>query len=94
MPLPENAATFENKEVAGNWSGSSYVAVHMHEDPPGSLGRVMIAQPGRCGHVNRICMDCFDLWQIDYELVWDRTGGGRKMRARLIETGRMKEDQP
>jgi hypothetical protein len=52
----------------------------------------MIAKPRYCGHVNRICVDCYDGWH-DYELLWARTVGGRAMRARLIEMGRMQEDQ-
>jgi hypothetical protein len=36
MPLPENAVTFDNKEVDGNWSSNSYVAVHLHGTRPDS----------------------------------------------------------
>jgi hypothetical protein len=84
VPLPENAEVYTNKEsTKGNViSGLIYVSVHMKTDPPGTLGKILIAKPQNCGHVNRICVNCYDGW-ADYDILWERTAGGRRLKAEI-----------
>lgn len=74
--------SFENEyRDPTNWSGSSYVASRLKGG--GELGKIIIASPKLCGHINRICVHCAGLWEWDYHLLWDRTAAGRALAERL-----------
>lgn len=73
--------TFLNRELStAGISGYAYVACR--EKGGGQLSKIIIASARRCGHVNRICVDCAGEWR-DYVILWENTAGGRKLKAEL-----------
>ena len=89
MPLPENAETFMNREVPKDsvLSGHAYLAAYLKGEPiTHRTLKLVVASPSRCGHLNRICLDCYDTW-YDYVIIWSRTVAGRRMKAELAKRG-------
>lgn len=78
----------EEMPINQNLSGHAYLAVTMRkpENPDDlKMGKVVIRKPGNCNHVAFICTVCAPTWNWDYKLMFDRTAGGRALKARLPE---------
>lgn len=79
---------FTNREIrTGNAvSGNIYVAAVERGDT--HLEKIFVATANRCGHVNRICVDCAHQWGWDYQLRFEATIGGRRLAEDLERLGR------
>jgi hypothetical protein len=75
--------SFPNKEVPKDrqLSGFSYVHAIFKED--GKHTKIMISTEVLCGHQNRVCANCVSMWMQDYDLVFERTAGGRALKERM-----------
>jgi hypothetical protein len=82
---------FLNKESAtppANWSGSTYISADFRNQPQRrKTQKIRIAPVQTCGHQNRICLACAYSWGWDYQLNFQRTGGGRTFQAQLEKIG-------
>jgi hypothetical protein len=65
-------------------SGFGYVVARL--DDEAIAGRVLIAGKSNCDHGTTICDGqtetgswCVDEWQYDWNLLWSRTAGGRRL---------------
>lgn len=71
-------------------SGNAYIPVRLRaETRPGSTTRAtgkiyVVNDPAKCGHVHSMCTECAKSWEIDYHVLYERSGGGRRL-ARMIE---------
>lgn len=65
------------------WSGNNYVTVHEKTAHAKDRGRVKIVAVNNCNHVTTICAtkDCVESWEIDYDLFFRRTRGGRNLAS-------------
>lgn len=74
---------YPNKEILkkDHLSGACYVTAMQG----GKLEKIVISSPKLCGHQNRICVNCASQWATDYQILFDRTAGGRKLKKRLGE---------
>lgn len=64
-------------------SGNSYIAALVRKPDTYAdrlIQQIPTASVRFCRHEATICMttDCIRSWSIDYELLWQRTGAGRK----------------
>ena len=66
-------------------AGSAYISAT--DRTGGKTSRIALVAPQHCGHQNRICLACVPMWGWDYQIHFERTGGGRKMRQSLIDLG-------
>lgn len=65
-------------------SGNSYVSAILRGEPiPKQLPKIRVADERRCDHVETICVDCARTWEIDWQLNYERTAAGRRLRAVL-----------
>lgn len=89
MPLNPLDNPYTNREVPADQSlaGVSYVSARMTSEPGRSYDKLVIAEPALCGHTNRICPTCAHLWAADYEMFWQRTAGGRRLKAAIDAAG-------
>ncbi|MDQ2816513.1 MAG: hypothetical protein M3Z75_32930 [Actinomycetota bacterium] len=80
------------KEGAKGLSGNCYVVAELdtsHRDADGKrvpgLERVpvRIRTPRRCDHCETVCVECAESWMFDWVFYFDRTAGGRRLRAGL-----------
>jgi hypothetical protein len=73
-------------------SGDHYVPVRIKEVPRAGerarkLGRIYVVNnPINCGHVHSMCVACAKSWEIDYEVGYQRTGGGRRLWSMMGNT--------
>jgi len=80
------------KEGAKGLSGNGYVVAELdtsHRDANGKLVPglervpVRIRTPRRCDHCETVCVECAESWMFDWVFYFDRTAGGRLLRAGL-----------
>lgn len=69
-----------------NLSGNAYVAVRQRrpeDDDNRRPSRVPLVAERNCDHVSTICAttSCVESWEIDWELLFRRTAGGRRLAA-------------
>jgi hypothetical protein len=79
-----DTAVYTNKEIPRDQqtTGQAYVSAVMPSEA-GKPTKILIAADGMCGHQNRICTECAHEWQQDYQLLFQQTAGGRRLRDRL-----------
>lgn len=68
-------------EVSNNWypSSNAYLSVRFE----GKTSKLRILNKHHCDHVSNICELCAETWSWDYELLFDNTIGGRKLKERI-----------
>lgn len=72
-------------------SGNNYVSVRLR-DSSNRPGPVLLRAPMHCNHGVTMCNECAHSWLWDYQILWSRTGGGRKLRETYIpEKGKARE---
>jgi hypothetical protein len=66
-------------EVPADWcpTSSAYVAVRFE----GELSKVRVLNETTCDHVANICTSCAHMWEWDYDVLYDNTVGGRRLKA-------------
>ncbi len=64
-------------------AGATYVSVRC--DGHGELGKVLLKSRKRCNHTHTMCVDCVEMWELDHEVRFQATEGGRKLAARRAE---------
>ena len=76
----------------GGLSGSSYVVGGLDESYVDADGTpvhrfcryaIPIRTVNRCDHRQYVCARCAEVWMYDWEFYFDRTTGGRRLRADL-----------
>ncbi|QFG08574.1 hypothetical protein PBI_ASERPROCKY_88 [Gordonia phage ASerpRocky] len=61
--------------------GRYYLWVKLKDDKcKGRGGRIRIRKPRNCAHGITICTECMESWGIDYNIDFESTEGGRKLR--------------
>lgn len=72
-----------NLEVPKDWlpTSSAYLAVRFE----GKFGKVRILNETACDHVANVCSLCAYMWAWDYELLFDNTVGGRRLKERISD---------
>lgn len=60
-------------------SGNVYVAARTRIEPSKNLVQLPIKAQVNCDHTFSVCAsrDCIECWELDWELLFARTGGGR-----------------
>ena len=63
-------------------SGYSYVPAMMKVDHPGTKpDRIQVRTSRLCNHVAFVCSECLSVWEYDWTFFFDRTAGGRRLKA-------------
>jgi hypothetical protein len=65
-------------------SGSTYVQMMLNNDEL-EWGWRPTPIRSRCMHEYTCCIECIDSWALDYEIYWDRTAGGRRLRQAILD---------
>jgi hypothetical protein len=58
-------------------SGNSYLAAWFDGKPE----VIRVLNEVRCDHVSSACTACVYQWEWDYEVLYDRTAAGRRLKA-------------
>lgn len=72
----------DEEPYTSNLSGNSYVSARLRHEPA-ELTKLRIRAERTCGHLHTICLACARIWDQDWHLFWDRTGGGRTLKAAI-----------
>ena len=73
-------------------SGASYVVGELDTSHRGADGKLVpglcraaipVRTVNRCGHCETVCARCAEVWMYDWKFYFDRTIGGRRLRAGL-----------
>lgn len=65
-------------------SGHQYVPMRMKDDTDDQpVAPTKIASERRCEHETTVCLNCLPSWEADYDVFFDRTAGGRNLKARV-----------
>lgn len=72
-PLPQLGRQKDFK-----YSGNTYVPMRM-KDSNAKATPTPIKSAKRCTHIHTICTRCYESWEDDWEVFYDRTVGGRRL---------------
>ena len=63
-------------------SGSTYIPMRLRgTEDRATPTKILSSQ--RCEHKSSICKTCANEWEIDYEVLYKRTRGGRMLAAQI-----------
>jgi len=80
--MPIGTPHDDDQPYVSNLSGNSYVAARLKTDGRDFV-KLRIRSARTCGHLHTICVSCARIWDQDWHLLWERTGGGRNLKAAI-----------
>ena len=94
-PVAGDGASPRKRDLEGGSKGMSsaaYVVGELDTSHWGADGKLVqglcraavpVRKPRRCDHGETVCLECAEVWMYDWVFYFDRTIGGRRLRAGL-----------